>query len=81
MHEQRANFNGIDTCNISSYHRFDFVSSLLTELESVAIVNRPDINSLLNQLVDERIMSKETAKGKRNFATSSTTSVDFYKYY
>ncbi len=81
MHEQRANFNGIDTCNISSYRRFDFVSSLLTELESVAIVNRPDINSLLNQLVDERVMSKETAKGKRNFATSSTTSVDFYKYY
>ena len=81
MHEQRANFNGIDTCNISTYRRFDFVSTLLTKLESVAIANRPDINSLLNQLVDERVISKETAEGKRKFATSSTTSVDFYKYY
>ena len=81
MHEQRANFNGIDTCNISSYRKFDFVSSLLTELESVAIMNRPDINSLLNQLVDERILSKEAATGKRKYASTSTSSVDFSKYY
>ena len=81
MHEQRGSFNGVDTCNISSYRKFDFVSSLLTKFESVSIVNRPDINSLLNQLVDERILSKEVATGKRNYATSSTAAVDFSKYY
>ena len=54
MHEQRANFKGIDTCNISNYCRFDFNSSLLSKFEAVSIVNRPDINALLNQLVEEK---------------------------
>ena len=66
MHEQRANFKGIDTCDISSYRRFDFNSSLLSKFEAVSIVNRPDINALLNQLVEEKIISKETANGKEH---------------
>ena len=44
-------------------------------------MNRPDINSLLNQLVDERILSKEAATGKRKYASTSISSVDFSKYY
>ena len=29
MHEQRGTFNGIDTCNVTSYGRFDFCSKIL----------------------------------------------------
>ena len=54
MHEQRGTFNGIDTCNLTSYHQFDFRSKLLSDSESRSIVNRPDINGLLNQLVEEK---------------------------
>ena len=81
MHEQRGSFNGVDTCNISSYRKFDFVSSLLTKFESVSIVNRADINSLLNQLVEERVMSKSVAIGKRNFAYKTCSEYNFKKYY
>ena len=81
MHEQRGSFNGVDTCNISSYRKFDFVSSLLTKFESVSIVNRADINSLLNQLVEERVISKTMAIGKRDFAYKTYSDYNFNKYY
>ena len=81
MHEQRANFNGIDTCNISTYRQFNFNSSLLSKFEAVSIVNRPDINALLNQLVEEKIISKEIANGKRTFASKLTENIDFTKYH
>ena len=81
MHEQRGSFNGVDTCNISSYRKFDFVSSLLTKFESVSIVNRADINSLFNQLVEERVISKTMAIDKRDFAYKTYSDYNFNKYY
>ena len=59
MHEQRANFKGIDTCNISTYRQFHFNSSLLSKFEAVSIVNRSDINALLNQLVEEKLYQRK----------------------
>ena len=47
MHEQRGTFNGIDTCNITSYRNFNIRSELLADAESRSIINRPDINALL----------------------------------
>lgn len=81
MHEQRGAFNGIDTCNISTYRKFDFNSALLSEVEAVSIVNRPDINGLLNQLVEERRLTKVTVNGKREYADKVYGEVDFKKYY
>ena len=81
MHEQRGCFNGVETCNISTYRKFNYNSQLQTYLESCAIINRPDINALLNQLVEERIISKVTANGKRNYAASPFDDFDFSKYY
>ena len=81
MHEQRGSFNGIDTCNISTYRKFDFRSSLLSKYESRAIINRPDINALLNQLIEEKTLSKFTANGKRAYASKLFFEFDFTKYY
>ena len=81
MHEQQGSFIGIDTCNITSYRKFNFQLSLLTHSESTTILNRPDINSLLNQLIEEKIISKTTANGKRSFASSKYSNFDFSKYY
>ena len=46
MHEQRGTFNGIDTCNVTSYGRFDFCSKILNKSEGRSIDNRPDKNPL-----------------------------------
>ena len=80
MHEQRGSFNGIDTCNISTYRKFNFNSSLLSAFESTAILNRPDINALLRQLVDENVISKSVAVGKREFARETYSNYDFDEY-
>ena len=80
MHEQRGSFNGIDTCNISTYRKFDFNSSLLSAFESSSILNRPDKNALLRQLVDENVISKSVAVGKRDFACETYSNYDFDKY-
>ena len=80
MHEQRGSFNGIDTCNISTYRKFNFNSSLLSAFESTAILNRPDINALLRQLVDENVISKSVAVGKRDFARETYSNYDFDEY-
>ena len=80
MHEQRGSFNGIDTCNISMYRKFNFNSLLLSAFEASSILNRPDINALLRQLVDEKIISKSVAVGKRDFATEKYSNYDFDKY-
>lgn len=47
MHKQRGSFNGIDTCNVTSYQYFNFRSKLISESESRSIINRSmekDIN-------------------------------------
>ena len=53
MMEQRGNFNGIDTCNVTQYRDFQLLSVLLEEYESRSIIGRPDINALLDQFVHE----------------------------
>ena len=64
MHEQRGSFNGIDTFNVSSFRKFYFNSKLLNDFEGKENFNRPDINSLLNQLAEEKRTSKFTANNK-----------------
>ena len=81
MHEQRGSFNGIDTCNVSTYRKFDFRSTLLSEYEARAIINRPDINALLNQLIEEKSLSKFTANGKRDYASTLFSEFNFTKYF
>lgn len=80
MHEQRGSFNGIDTCNISTFRQFNFHSTLLSDFEASSILNRPDINALLGQLVNENAMSKSTAKGKRDYAKNKFNDYDFDKF-
>ena len=81
MHEQRANFKGIDTCNISTYCHFNFNSLLLSKFKVVSIVNQPDINTLLNQLVEEKNILKETANSKRVFTSTLIGKINFTKYH
>ena len=80
MHEQRGTFNGIDTCNITSYRNFNIRSELLTDAESRSIINRPDINALLSQMVEEGTMSKFIANSKKHHARIKCDSFDFDSY-
>ena len=80
MHEQRGTFNGIDTCNITSYCTFNFRSVLLRNAEARSIINRPDINALLSQMVEEGTMSKFVAEGKRVHAQKKFGDFNFEKY-
>ena len=72
MHEQRGNFNGIDTCNVTQYRDFKVLSVLLEEYESRSICGRPDINALLDQFVNEKQISPDTAECYRNTARNKT---------
>ena len=77
MHEQRGSFSGIDTCSISNTGDFSFSSRLLAESEARSIFLRPDINALLNNLVNQKQMTTFIAQSKRKMATDITNNVDF----
>ena len=72
MMEQRGNFNGIDTCNVTQYRDFKLLSVLLEEYESRSICGRPDINALLDQFVHENQISPELAESYRETAKLKT---------
>ena len=81
MHEQRGSFNGIDTCNVTSYHKFDFRSKLLRDSEARYIMNRPNINALLSQMVNDKRISQILATDKRNYAELVAEDFDYQPYY
>ena len=80
MHEQQGCFNGIDTCNVTNFRQFDFRSKLLRDAESWSIINRPDINALLNDLVKDKSITKVVANDKRNYTTAVSENTNFEKY-
>ena len=80
MNEQRGCFNGVDTCNLTTFRRFDINSTLLSIAEATSIYNRPDINSLMNNLVEEGKMSKFIVEQKREYSKNICDSVDFNQY-
>ena len=80
MHEQRGSFNGIDTCNITSFRNFSFRSKLLSDCESRSILNRPDINALLHQLVEEKAISHFICNDKQQHAQKVYSNFDFDAY-
>lgn len=80
MHEQRGCFNGVDTCNLTSYRNFDFRSKLLRDNEARSITNRPDINALLSSMVEEKSISQVLANDKRSFASSVLENLDYDQY-
>ena len=77
MHEQRGTFNGIDTCNITNYGRFDFCSKITHDNECRSIGNRPDINSLLNKLCNEKKITEEIANSMRESSKAYCDRIDF----
>ena len=50
IHEQRGSHLGSYTCGLIKFGNFGFCSPLLDESESRSIINRPNINSLLDKL-------------------------------
>ena len=81
MHEQRGSFNGIDTCNVTTFNKFDFRSKLLRDSEARYLLNRPDINALLSQMVNEERISKTFANDKRKYAEDFYGDFDYQPYY
>lgn len=76
MMEQRGNFNGIDTCNVTQYRNFKLLSVLLEENECRSISGRPDINALLDQFIHEKHISPELAKNYRELARMKSHDFD-----
>ena len=58
MHEQRGSFQSVDTYNVTKYGNSNHSSYLLYESELFYIANRPEIISLLKDLVESKKMSK-----------------------
>ena len=77
MFQQTGSFNGIDTCSATSYGRFDFNSKSIRESESRSIFNRPYINVNLSKLREENIISQYVEDGRRSFASSFSSSVNY----
>ena len=77
MHEQRGNFNGIDTCSLTQYRNFKLLSFLLQENELRSLKGRADINALLTQLVKENILSPEIAENYRDMAEKTELDIEY----
>ena len=80
MHEQRGNFNGIDTCSITQYRKFKLLSYLLHENELRSLKGRADINALLTQLVQEKELAPDIVKNYRKLAEKMTLKTDELSY-
>ena len=80
MHEQRGNFNGIDTCSLTQYRNFKLLSYLLQENESRSIIGRADINALLTQCVNEGDLTVEIASNYRNLASKISLDIENLSY-
>ena len=80
MHEQRGNFNGIDTCSITQYRKFKLLSYLLQENELRSLKGRPDINALLSQLVEEKDLAPEIVENYRTLADKMELDIDALSY-
>ena len=65
IQKQRETFCGIDTCNLINFCAHDFSSFLLSQTESYTIAYRPDINSLLSQLVHDKQLTSCVVNAKR----------------
>ena len=56
MHEQRGSFQGINTCNVTTFGDFSKTSILLDESKSRSITYRRDDNMLLSQLEKDSVI-------------------------
>ena len=81
MHEQKGSFNGIDTCSVTLFGKFDFQSTLSAMNDARALSQRPDIHAHLNTLVKEKIISSTVASGRVDDAEFRSRDIDFEPYY
>ena len=81
MHEQKGSFNGIDTCSVTFFGKFDFQSTLSAVSDARALSQRPDINSHLTTLVKEKIISSDTASSRIAEAELISRTIDYEPYY
>ena len=61
MFNNGASLNGIDTCSMTNFGKFDFDSQFLNEVEARSIANRPYINEFINYIAKEENMSPYVA--------------------
>ena len=81
MFEQRGYFSGLDTCNHTEFGHFDRHSILRHEIENKAIANRSDVAFHLDSLVEENIISSETAKIMKESSTVYNDTNNLRQYF
>jgi hypothetical protein len=62
---QLGSYQGIDTCDVTNFGYFSFLSILLDRYESMSIVHHFDINTKLTNLEHEGVITNYTADGMR----------------
>lgn len=80
MHEQRGTFNGLDTCSVTNYGKFDSSSILLQQVQDLSLYGRPDLNAHLSVLVTEKAVSQYTAKNIRENSKATMENLCLVKY-
>ena len=81
MHEQRGNFNGIDTCSVIQFRNFKLISYLLQENESRSLIGYSDINAFLDKFVKAKIISHQFANNYQDTAKLQTSNIDFNDFF
>eukprot|EP00957_Ditylum_brightwellii_P118023 9001254-Ditylum_brightwellii.AAC.1 len=77
MHEQCGTFNGIDTCSVATFRKFDFTSKLSCKAEARSIQNGPDINDLLTILAKLKVISNLVVNERHKEAIVLTDGIGF----
>eukprot|EP00957_Ditylum_brightwellii_P212249 15367136-Ditylum_brightwellii.AAC.1 len=81
MHKQHGTFNGIDTCSVTTFCKFDFISKLSCDAEARSIQTCPDINALLTTLAQQKVLSEFVVKERLKEAIALTDNIDFETYH
>ena len=81
MHEQKGSFNGIDTCSVTLFGKFDFQSSLSAVNDARSLSQRPDIHAHLQTLVNEKVISDYVKRGREKDAICRSQNIDYEPYF
>ena len=57
MHKKRGTFYGIDTRSVKKFGKLNFTSKISAGTKTISLCNHPNINDLLHELVQEKVLS------------------------
>ena len=77
IYQQHSSFSGVDTCEHVVFNRFDKPSILRFEVKDKAIANRYDINSYLDTMCKNNVISSHYRSTMRKSSDKYNSENDF----